>query len=576
MSYALLHLPRNQPFASGVFMPGARLRAYLTGTTTPTPLYSDSALTTAVTQPVIADATGTFQELYLRTDIVYKITLSTSADVLVYSVDPANDLLIDQAAIGLSLYPRTAAEIAAGVTPTYYYYPPGDVRRYGAVIDGSTDDRPAIMRAYSQWKSGGARIYCPPGTSFISQDGANAWSLLFDDDVYVVGEGFTLLASDSAYNHIRFNGTNINVFMRGITFDHGASSITPASTDHICLRFEGSVNTIRLEDLDLQNYHADGIYFRSDVNGPGGYIENVTSNDGGRSLITIAKGEKLKIRNCTANDIGLQGFVTAPTDNTTICRNIDFIDCNVLGGGNYGGSFSTTDRAGFFISGVSGASASIQSGIRVINGRAYDYGNSAPGTVPLAMGIETREIFGPVVDGFIARSCRDVGVYSYLTDGAVYSNNHCTGNIRGLWMNACTRYSEYSNTCLDNSTANRDYNGPDGDSPFVNADGMWLVIGRGSVSFSGGTPSLNSAYNVTIDSDLGVGDVRFAFITQPGDADYSVVACFRSHSGTSGLIQSASHSTSTFRVVTFNAGAAADESYDFVVLGIPTLTTEPV
>ncbi len=41
---------------------------------------------------------------------------------------------------------RTAAEVAASVTPTNYDYPPGDVRRYGAVGDGTTDDTAAVHR----------------------------------------------------------------------------------------------------------------------------------------------------------------------------------------------------------------------------------------------------------------------------------------------------------------------------------------------------------------------------------------------------------------------------------------------
>jgi hypothetical protein len=45
--------------------------------------------------------------------------------------------------------PRTAAEIAASVTPTNYQYPEGDIRRYGAVVDGSTDDRAAWVIADS-------------------------------------------------------------------------------------------------------------------------------------------------------------------------------------------------------------------------------------------------------------------------------------------------------------------------------------------------------------------------------------------------------------------------------------------
>lgn len=42
---------------------------------------------------------------------------------------------------------RTPAEISAGVTPVNYAYEPGDVRRYGAVGDGTTDDTTAVQTA---------------------------------------------------------------------------------------------------------------------------------------------------------------------------------------------------------------------------------------------------------------------------------------------------------------------------------------------------------------------------------------------------------------------------------------------
>lgn len=46
-------------------------------------------------------------------------------------------------------FKRTAAEIAAGITPTYYEYQPRpwmDVRRHGCILDGSTDDYTAFSR----------------------------------------------------------------------------------------------------------------------------------------------------------------------------------------------------------------------------------------------------------------------------------------------------------------------------------------------------------------------------------------------------------------------------------------------
>ncbi len=42
---------------------------------------------------------------------------------------------------------QTSAEKAAGITPTNYAYPPGDVRRYGAALDGVTDDTAALIAA---------------------------------------------------------------------------------------------------------------------------------------------------------------------------------------------------------------------------------------------------------------------------------------------------------------------------------------------------------------------------------------------------------------------------------------------
>jgi hypothetical protein len=51
-------------------------------------------------------------------------------------------------------YARTAYEIAAAVTPTHYGYLPGDVHRYGAVGDGTTDDTAAIRRAVSVINAG--------------------------------------------------------------------------------------------------------------------------------------------------------------------------------------------------------------------------------------------------------------------------------------------------------------------------------------------------------------------------------------------------------------------------------------
>jgi len=63
---------------------------------------------------------------------------------------------------------RTDAEKAASVTPVNYAYPPGDVRRYGAVGDDSTDCTAAIQAAINQYgEDGGAEILFPEGIYHI-------------------------------------------------------------------------------------------------------------------------------------------------------------------------------------------------------------------------------------------------------------------------------------------------------------------------------------------------------------------------------------------------------------------------
>lgn len=66
--------------------PGAKLYVYEAGTTSPLTVYSDNALTTAHTQPVVADANGVFPQIYMSAD-VYKFKLDTSADVTVATYD---------------------------------------------------------------------------------------------------------------------------------------------------------------------------------------------------------------------------------------------------------------------------------------------------------------------------------------------------------------------------------------------------------------------------------------------------------------------------------------------------------
>ena len=77
------------PFSAGSSLPGAKLYFYETGTTTEQPVYQESTLTTAHTQPIVADASGFFDDIWLDPNegVDYRVKLDTSADVQVWQID---------------------------------------------------------------------------------------------------------------------------------------------------------------------------------------------------------------------------------------------------------------------------------------------------------------------------------------------------------------------------------------------------------------------------------------------------------------------------------------------------------
>lgn len=87
----------TNPFAqwingNSVVQAGAKLEFYQTGTSTPKNTYSDSDLTTANANPVVADADGQFPNIFLETG-EYKVVLKTSAGATLWTADPVGDSL---------------------------------------------------------------------------------------------------------------------------------------------------------------------------------------------------------------------------------------------------------------------------------------------------------------------------------------------------------------------------------------------------------------------------------------------------------------------------------------------------
>jgi hypothetical protein len=145
---------------NGLALVAGLLNSYIAGTSTPQATYVDSTQTTQNTNPIILDARGEC-DLWLDPTKVYKFTLTDQFGNPFGTTDQVQGSLtaaaLTQAMVGAALYPQTAAEIAASVVPTFYFYPPGDVRRYGGV-SGSD-----VVSATTQAAASNRQVIFPTG-----------------------------------------------------------------------------------------------------------------------------------------------------------------------------------------------------------------------------------------------------------------------------------------------------------------------------------------------------------------------------------------------------------------------------
>jgi hypothetical protein len=152
----------------------AKLYFYRSGTSESIPVYSNAALTVEHTQPVRSNGSGVYPPIYLNPSIAYKSVETTAGDVMLPggTVDPIqlfSDSLFNQLLAQTLPYAQTQAEEDIDITPSNYLYAPGDIRRYGAVGNGSTDDTLAINTAADVCREGGYTLLLPAITCRVTE-----------------------------------------------------------------------------------------------------------------------------------------------------------------------------------------------------------------------------------------------------------------------------------------------------------------------------------------------------------------------------------------------------------------------
>lgn len=304
---------------------GGLLFTYKAGTTTKQATYTDSSQSTPLSNPIVLDSTGSVPYLWLDPTLIYKFVLAPPNDTdppvsayrTVDNIYPDLNTSTPASVIGAILYPQTAEEAAASVTPTNLAYPPGHILRYGAnTVPGTTD----MTAAFNNALLSNGRVYAP------------AWAGPYLVATQLTLQNGVMLYGDGSSSIINFSSTSNADFIVGTSISNAtvsdlklvATGVTTANNYQGVLAFRGCTNC-RAQRLEITGFYADGINLTASVSC---YVEDNYLHNGNQ---TLGGG----------SDIHVNSTVAASSLNIIIENNRCF------GGGDFGISLFQTNIAGF-------------------------------------------------------------------------------------------------------------------------------------------------------------------------------------------------------------------------------------
>ena len=250
------YIPLRQSPVNGSGRPyaSATLTVYRAGTTTLATVYSDSALAIPQANPVTANAAGQFPPIYLSPDYDVRCILKNAAGTTLSDDDniPTDYIDLTATQVGTALYPATAAETAASVTPAQYQYAPGDIRRYGAVTGlENVDVTTAALQLALNANSAG-RVYIPAGQWFINA------TVTVMGRTMVAGDGIVseLVFRPTSSGDVLFTGSGLdNITFRDFLVNGNAGTATAKTA----FDFDGTNSRILWQNVYIQSIDWRGI-----------------------------------------------------------------------------------------------------------------------------------------------------------------------------------------------------------------------------------------------------------------------------------------------------------------------------
>jgi hypothetical protein len=420
---ALAVLPRLMIVdTDGVPRVAASLYFYLPTMTTPITVYTTGAYSVSQANPVVSVSDGFFPAVYINPAVnpTYKLVIKDSLGVTIWTEDNIPALGFGVSDIGTILFPRTATEIAASVTPSSYAYADANwvtAKRYGVVADGTTDDTAALTAAITALGGRGV-VSLPKGSIKVTSQ------ILLPAGVKLIGKGNT------------------------------SDNTIPGAT-RILRAFTGSSATIVLGDdcalelIDVDN-NSQGTGECVQIKGTRAHLYRVSARKGGGDAFRVGATEGTaatfnanlwRLDHCVAlNSVG-KGFYldhqnTASADTTQTCATTNSSTAVTMSGTN------ASVRRGQFVSGTgitTGTRVSSVSGTALVLDTAATATNGAVSLSFYSYPVGIPDVNAGHLTSFDVRSCGDGVVIENAID-CVFSNIVAQLNTgKGFWLKRYAR-----------------------------------------------------------------------------------------------------------------------------------------
>lgn len=411
---------------------GAQAFFYQTGTETLQTVYQDADLATPHPQPVAADDDGYFPVIWLNTasQFDYRVVVLSANGSLLEDISPVprKPFSSDDISTTLDSLVRTPDEIAAGVTPVNYAYPPEHGWRYGCVGDDATDNTTALQDLLKVLRQSGGRGYLPAGIYRYAS------TLAFDTaSMGLYGDS----ALDTVLKKVgNFTGIAVTAAcsLQKFTLDRTGTDTSAGIT----IRSQARVD---FRDLIVQNQGLHGIWLQQ---------------------ASISYFSNLQSIGNSGDGVRLDASV-APVDSNSYITACEFISIDVRGNSGVGFHFFKTAFSNF-CRGIKSQN-NTGHGIKLDNARGNEVGGYAENnggdpwhltSDPECLGNEIKSFEGSVVD-----NSPSGGIYNtiWLSNRAGQYSHHArrvTALAFALPENGPDG-TAYQGTLVGTHIANRDY-----------------------------------------------------------------------------------------------------------------------